>query len=249
MRTVQAILSVIAWIGISLSTIGWTILMGFVYLVHPWLDPQRKIIHSMASLWGRGLVSLAPGCRVQVFGREQIPQGRPVILMADHQSYVDVPALYFLRWQFKWMADADLFRVPFFGWAMGMAGYIPVQRGNPEAGLRSLEQAKQWLSRGISIFVFPEGTRSHTGVFSRFQTGGFRLAVTTGTPIVPVVLVGTRQLLPRGSWIFRLGVKPQIHLLAPVTLPSSDPGQVHLLAKKVRRQMMLVYQRYLREFC
>ena len=201
----------------------------------------------MAGRWGRGLVRTAPGCRVEVFGREKIPQEGPVIFMANHQSYVDVPAIYFLRRQFKWMADAHLFRIPFFGWAMRMAGYVPVDRGNSKAALRSLGQAKEWLSKGVSIFIFPEGTRSRTGMFDRFQTGGFRLAVTTGTPIVPVVLVGTRQLLPRGSWIFRLGVRPQIHLLSPIRIPSSDLGQVHQVAKAVRRQMMSVYCERLRE--
>ncbi|MBI3615439.1 MAG: 1-acyl-sn-glycerol-3-phosphate acyltransferase [Candidatus Omnitrophica bacterium] len=244
----EAILSVIAWIGIGLSTMGWTILIGLLYLVHPWIDPERKRVHSLAGFWGRGLVSMAPGCRVQVFGQEQIPRGGPVIFMANHQSYVDVPALYFLRRQFKWMADVELFRIPVFGWAMRMAGYIPVRRGDRKAALLSMGQAKQWLSEGISIFVFPEGTRSHTGLFGRFQTGGFRLAVTTGTPIVPVVLVGTRQLLPRGTWIFRLGGRLKIHLLAPVVLVSSDPAQVHPLAKKVRRQMMSVYREHLREY-
>lgn len=248
MRIIEAFLSVIVWIGISLATVFWTVLIGGVYLFHRWVDPQLKLAHSLAGFWGRSLVSIAPGCRVTVFGRENIPLDRPVIFMANHQSYVDVPSLYFLRWQFKWMADEGLFRIPFFGWAMRMAGYVPVDRGNPKRGLRSLQQAKEWLARGISVFVFPEGTRSHTGQFGRFQMGGFRLALAAGADIVPVVLVGTRQLLPRGSWIFRLGVRPQIHVLAPVNLPSSDLRQIRPLVKEVRRQMESVYRQHLEDF-
>lgn len=245
---IEGVLSAAAWIAIAVETVLWAILIALVYRVHPWVDPQRRLIHRMAGLWGRGLVGMAPGCRVKLFGQDNIPKGRPVIFMANHQSYVDVPALYFLRRQFKWMADTDLFRIPFFGWAMGMAGYIPVRRGDSQSGLRSLEEAKRWLGEGISIFVFPEGTRSHTGVLGRFQTGGFRLAVTTGTPIVPVVLVGTRQLLPRGRWIFRLRAKPQIHLLPLIAPASTHPGEVHPLAKRIRLQMREVYSRYLKDF-
>ncbi|MBI3332846.1 MAG: 1-acyl-sn-glycerol-3-phosphate acyltransferase [Candidatus Omnitrophica bacterium] len=245
----EGILSVAAWLAIGILTIFWTLLIGLVYLAHRWLDPQRRIIHRMAGLWGRGLVAMAPGCRVRLFGEGNIPVGRPVIFMANHQSYADIPVLYFLNGQqFKWMADTALFQIPFFGWAMRMAGYVPVRRGDARSGLRSLEEAKGWLKRGIPIFVFPEGTRSHTGALGRFQTGGFRLAVTTQTPIVPVVLIGTRRLLPRGGWVFRLGARPQIHLLPPIAPPSSDPRQVRPLARKVRAEMRSVYRRRLKDF-
>lgn len=243
----EAVLSIIAWIGIALSTVFWAILIAGVYLVHRWLDPQLRIAHRMTSLWGRGLVAMAPGCRVRIVGRENIPADRPVIFVSNHQSYSDVPILYFLRGQFKWIADERLFRIPFFGWAMRMAGYIPVQQGDRHSAVETLGKAKAWLAHGISIFLFPEGTRSHTGAFGRFQTGGFRLAVETGTPVVPVVLVGTRQLLPRGSWIFRIGVKPQIHLLPPIAPDSADSKEIHPLAKGVRAEMERVYRRALRE--
>ncbi len=241
-------LSVLAWILIGILTVLWVLLILIAYLVSPILDPRRRVAHGLASAWGRNLVLMAPGCRVQVFGRGHIPVGQPVILMANHQSYADIPVLYFLRCQFKWMADVGLFRIPFFGWAMAMAGYIPVNRGNPRAALRSLEQAKEFLSKGMSIFVFPEGTRSHTGLFGRFQTGGFRLAVTAQIPIVPIVLVGTRQLLPRDSWMFRPGVRLQIHVLPPVLPAGSDPKEVRKLAGRVRSDMKRAYHQHLKEF-
>lgn len=190
---------------------------------------------------------MVPGLRIKIFGQGHLPSGRPVILMANHQSYSDIPVLYSLKGQFKWMADQALFNIPFFGWAMRLAGYVPVTRGDAHRSLSSLEEAKRWLQRGISIFVFPEGTRSHTGGFGRFQTGGFRLAVSTGTPIVPVVLVGTRQLLPRGSWIFQLGARPEIHLLPAVIPASTDLKQVRPLARQVRAQMARVYRQRLKE--
>ncbi len=248
MRLLEAILSILAWIGISLWTALLTLPIALVYLVHPLVDPDLKLTHGLASIWGRGLVSLAPGSTVYVTGQEHLPRGRPVILMANHQSYVDVPVLYFLKRQFKWMADEPLFRIPFFGWSMQMAGYIPVRRGDSKFGLRSLEQARAWLTRGIPILIFPEGTRSHTGVLGRFQTGGFRLAAQTRTPIVPVVVIGTRQLLPRGSWIFRLGVKLQLRVLPPVVPSDSGLREVRQLAVKVRSEMKRAYRQGIQEY-
>ena len=236
----QVLFSAVAWIGISLWTVFWTSLMAVVYLVHPLADPQRRILHRMASIWGRGLLGCVVGYRVELSGLEHIPPMRPVIFMANHQSYMDVPALFSLPGQLRWMADEGLFRIPVFGWAMRMAGYVPVHRGDAREGIRSLDRAKRLLEQGLSIFIFPEGTRSHSGLFGRFQTGGFRLAVATGTPIVPVVVVGTRQLLPRGTVIFRWRVRVRICILAPIT-PSRDRKSTRALAGQVSAQMKKGY--------
>lgn len=235
-----ALLSVFAWTGIGLSTVFWSSLIALDYLVHPLFDPDLKLAHRLASCWGRMLVRLAPGSRVEVVGLERIPTGKPVIFMANHQSYVDVPALFFIPAQFKWMADDDLFRIPVFGWAMRIAGYIPVRRGDAREGIRALRQAGDCLQRGTSIFIFPEGTRSHSGVLGRFQTGGFRLAISAQTPVVPVVVTGTRQLLPRGTWIFRWGVRLRLTVLDPVA-PPVDRTAIRAMAHDVRIRMHRAY--------
>ncbi len=248
MRAVGVLVSIMSWIAVSILTVFWTVLIGLIYLIHRVVDPDLRIAHRLASIWGRNLIAMAPGCRVKVLGQENIPREGPVVFMANHQSYVDVPALFFLKHQFKWMADVYLFRIPFFGWAMRMAGYVPVRRGDPRSSLKTLRQAKDWLNRGVSIFIFPEGTRSRTGTFGVFQMGGFRLAASTGIPIVPVVVVGTRQLLPRENWTFRFGVKPRIYILAPITPSSTGLGHVRQLARQVRVQMVKAYRQGLKEF-
>ena len=241
----RALVSILAWIGISISTMFWTSLIALVWLFHRWIDPHRRVAHRLCSYWGRLLVRMAPGCRVILHGLENIPKDGPVIFMSNHQSYVDVPALFFVPGQFRWMADRGLFNIPFFGWAMSMAGYIPVDRGNPRAAIRTLAAAREMLEKGTSIFLFPEGTRSHTGVFGRFQMGGFRLAAESGVPVVPVVLTGTRFLLPRGTWIFRWGVTVEIRFLQPQAFPS-DLRLARLQAQSMRAQMWAIFARRLR---
>lgn len=241
----KALVSVLAWAGIALSTLFWTSLIALVWLFHRWADPQKRLLHRLCSCWGRALMAMAPGCRVSLRGLEKIPTDGPVIFMANHQSYVDVPALFAVSWKFRWMADTGLFKIPVFGWAMAMAGYIPVDRGNARAAIRSLVTAKDLLARGTSVFLFPEGTRSHTGVFGRFQMGGFRLAAQSGVPVVPVVVTGTRMLLPRGTWIFNWGVPVEIRFLDPEVFPS-DLRQARLRVRPFRARMWAAFAKGLR---
>lgn len=124
-----------------------------------------------------------------------------------------------------------------------MAGYIPVRRGQPGGARRAAEAVRRLLGRGTSVILFPEGTRARAGLFGKFHFGGFRLAVTTGTPIVPVVVVGTRQLLPRGSAVFAARAWVRIHVLPAVTPKTGDLTQVRGLARSVKSQMVRVYRR------
>lgn len=246
MNKLRSAVAVIAWIGIAVSTLFWTLVIGAVYLIHRVFDPQLRLAHRLASWWGRGLILMAPGTKVKVHGRRNIPHNRPVIFMANHQSFVDIPALFFLPGQFKWMADEGLFGIPVFGWAMKMAGYVAVQRGNAKEGVKALRRAKKLLEQGISIFIFPEGTRSHSGMLGRFQSGGFRLAEETKAPIVPVMVSGTRQLLPRGEWAFRIGVRIWIDVLPPVPA-SGHRGEIRPSMEKVRRLMYAAQKKRLKD--
>ena len=246
MRALQVVVAAVAWIGISISTMFWTLLIAIVFAGHRLWDPQLRLAHRLASMWGRSLVAMAPGTKVKLTGLQHLPAGRSVIFMANHQSYVDVPSLFFVPAQFKWMADVDLFRIPVFGWAMAMAGYVSVRRGDGREAVRSLQKAERLLKQGISVFVFPEGTRSHTGVLGRFQSGGFRLAAKTGTPIIPVVVTGTRHLLPRGDWVFSWGARVWIDVL-PIVEPPARHRELRLWMDKVRARMREAYARRIKE--
>ncbi|PIQ82880.1 MAG: hypothetical protein COV76_01160 [Candidatus Omnitrophica bacterium CG11_big_fil_rev_8_21_14_0_20_64_10] len=242
------LISLIAWPVALLITAGcWAaalIARGCVFFG----DRRRRTAHRVCTAWGWTLLAISPGIRPQWFGRENLPKDGPVIFMADHQSYTDIPILYGLGGEFKWMADQALFRIPFLGWSMGLAGYIPVDRGDARAAVRALQQARDWLEKEVSIFLFPEGTRSRSGAFARFQMGGFRLAARTQVMIVPIVVVGSRQFLPRGgNGILRFWRPIEVHIL-PAVRPSleEDPKALRTLARKVRAEMVRLYRRRVR---
>ena len=127
--------------------------------------------------------------------------------MVNHQSNIDIPVLVqsLANFQLRWIAKKELLWVPLFGWAMWATKHITVDRSDRTDGVKSLERAKQRIAAGISVVVFPEGTRSRDGKLSRFKKGGFLLAVQTGKNIVPITINGSGKVLPSGDWRLRPG--------------------------------------------
>lgn len=210
-----------------------TILLSLLALAVSPFDRKGDLIHRIARLWAKVLL-WAAGVRVKVEGLSHIPLG-PVVLMCNHQSAFDIfVILAFLPVQFRWLAKASLFRIPFLGWAMARAGYIPVERENPREATRSLVEAIRRVREGTSVVIFPEGTRSHDGKLLPFRKGGFTLALKAQVPVVPMAIVGTREVMPRGS--FRVfGGEVRMRLAPPIETKGMGPGQRDDLVLRVRR--------------
>lgn len=174
-----------------------------VFLTFPF-DRKGWIIHNYARAWG-WLIIKSSGVQVALSGVDHIERGKPHILMVNHQGAYDIFALLaYLPVDFKWLAKEELFKIPIFGWAMGAAGYISIDRKGKKKALQSIERAVAKIRDGASVLVFPEGTRSPDGRIHPFKKGGFTLAIKAGVPIVPIAIRGSREVLPRSS----LRVKP-----------------------------------------
>lgn len=212
----SALWSALMWTLISLLTIlcSCLIILCFVPLFP--FDRRRFCLHWLATLWGRGVFACNPFWRLIVTGRRKIRPGRAYILVSNHQSLLDIMALFALYRQFKWVAKDDLFRIPFLGWAMSLVGYIKLSRGRYGSIRQTYADAGRWLASGVSVFFFPEGTRSRTGELGAFKNGAFKLALDTGAWVVPIIVSGTRDLLERGSWKFRMGSRVRIKVLQPI---------------------------------
>jgi len=181
-----------------------TAFMSSCAFLFPLISPGENKVHKIANLWARMLLWLT-GIRVDVIGRENVLIEKPQIFMANHQSDFDILiVLAHIPGQFRWIAKKELFKIPIFGKAMRNAGYIEIDRQNHEKALKSLDEAAQKIREGKSVVTFPEGTRSRDGKIRPFKQGMFHLAIRAGVPIVPISIIGTREIMPKRT----LKVKP-----------------------------------------
>ncbi|MBV9958852.1 MAG: 1-acyl-sn-glycerol-3-phosphate acyltransferase [Acidobacteria bacterium] len=183
----------------------YTIIMGSLSLTLSLYDPNGRRQHWCARTWCR-MIARTAGARVRVHGAEQIVAGASYVFLSSHQSYMDIPAMLgYLPAQLRIAAKKSLFRIPFMGWHLTRAGHIPIDRSSTQNAVTSLQKSASYLHDGICVFIFPEGTRSRDGYLHSFKKGGFRLALQAGVPIIPVTILGSRQILPPDSIIFRPG--------------------------------------------
>lgn len=175
--------------------------------------------HSDARLrdWAETLVRITR-TSLAVSGHEHIPE-QACIVMSNHQSLSDIPVLYAAipeSLRMRMVAKEELFRVPIWGRAMRLAGFIPINRGNRAHAIASLERAQKAMAGGTFIWIAPEGTRSHSGELGPLKKGGFILARDSGRPILPIVVSGTRRIVPtRGMKTYldnpvRIVIRPPI---------------------------------------
>jgi 1-acyl-sn-glycerol-3-phosphate acyltransferase len=154
--------------------------------------------------------------------------------MANHQSNFDIPVLLGrLPVQFRWLAKQELFRIPIFGRGMRGCGYISIDRTNRKLAFESLNEAARKIREGVSVMIFPEGTRSADGRIRPFKKGGFVLSVDAGVPIVPIVIHGTRAIMPKGSLMVR-SQDIRMEILAPIDTAAYTRKTKDELMEKVR---------------
>lgn len=187
------------------------------------LDPRRRLADKLAMVWARILLAASPWWRVEISWSEAVDRNACYVVCANHQSFADGIALYMLRLPFKWISKRSVFWVPFMGWAMFFGGHVPLVRGDRASIGVCMQRCVQWLRRGVSIAMFPEGTRSADGQLQRFKDGAFRLSLQSGVAVLPVAIDGTRDVLEKGTWLFQPRAKMRVVVGAPIT---PEPGKV-----------------------
>lgn len=188
---------------VILSTIFW----GLVSLAVSFFDATGRAQIGIARRWAQSLLSIG-GVRVRMEGLDQIRPEGSYVFASNHLSYMDTPVvLANIPVQFRFLAKRGLFQIPLLGTHLARAGHIPVPRDDPRAAVKTMALAAEIIrTRGISMLLFPEGGRSHDGVLRPFKEGAAYIAIKAQVPIVPVALVGTREVLRFGSWQIRPGV-------------------------------------------
>ena len=191
----------------------YTIVLGAASVASSLVDRRGHFAHRCARAWS-SLILKTTGVRVAVQGLERIEPGKTYIFVSNHQSIYDIPVIFAsLPYQLRIIAKASLARFPVLGWHLKRGGHLFVDRKSPDrAGI--LKRWRALVSDGLSLIIFAEGTRSWDGHVARFKAGSFMLAIEAGLPIVPLSVVGTRRVMPKG----RLRTEP-----ANVTLIVHDP--------------------------
>lgn len=143
----------------------------------------------------------AGGARLEVQGQQHVDPARPTIYVSNHQSTIDIPALFVaIPSNLRFVAKHQLKYVPLLGWYMMIAGYVFVDRGNRTRAIQSLERAARRIRNGVSLIMYAEGTRSPDGRIRPFKKGPFALAIKAGVAVCPVTIEGSGRLMPKNSW-------------------------------------------------
>ena len=215
MRAVR-VFSVLYW-GFAVLTMPFLFAGALlVFLATAWFDRRRVALHVYSCAWGSFYVVMNPIWRLSVEGRRRIPWKGPAVLVANHLSLLDILVLYALFRPFKWVAKAELFRVPVVGWNMTINDYVPIRRGDPESVRKMMDHCRRHLARGTPVLLFPEGTRSRDGRLQAFKDGAFRLALDAGCPVIPIVVSGTGEALPKHGLAFRGPMHARVRVLPAI---------------------------------
>ncbi len=188
-----------------------------------------------ARAWARLLLAAA-GVRVRLHGTQFIGGGEPRVFVSNHVSWYDVFALASELPKYRFVAKAELFRIPFFGAGARAVGTIPIERENKSAAFQSYERAGEYIREGNPVVVFPEGTRGSSYSLRPFKKGPFVLAIASRVPIVPTVVHGAMEVLPRNGLTVKPGIV-DIHFLEPVPTEGLTYDDRDRLAAEVHARM------------
>lgn len=228
------------WVWLSSITF---ILLAFPVAIILWIislpfDKKRLLNNRWMIFQGIVLTKMSPFWKVKVEGREKIDNNQAYIIIPNHQSMLDIVFFNMLRHKLRWVSKIEIFRVPIVSQEMRFVKYIELIRGNKQSVIRMMEKCTESIRDGISVVIFPEGTRSLTGEIGRFKSGAFQLAIKTDKPLLPVLIDGTGDILPKKGIIFGKYRHVTIKVLDPIFPGQFGTGDPDELAVRVHSMMV-----------
>ncbi len=222
------------WAFLTLSSIAlfpgavllWAVTLPF--------DRRKVLLHRYTCFWASLYTWLNPMWSVKILGREQIRSDETYVMVANHLSLLDILVLFRLFTHYKWVSKVENFRIPCVGWNMHLNGYIQLRRGERASVMEMMRESEKALADGNSIMMFPEGTRSPTGRMRSFKLGAFELALKSGRPILPMVITGTADALPKAGFVLKGRHPIEVTVLDPIPYESFEGKSAEELAGSVR---------------
>jgi 1-acyl-sn-glycerol-3-phosphate acyltransferase len=233
--------TVLLWMALALNTVVLFPVVVFAFL----LDRRSgALAHLGIRRWARN--NLYGGLfQWNVVCDPSLDKNRSYVIVSNHVSFFDICVLVaLLPLQFKFVSRKEFFRMPVWGWSMYLARYVKMDRGKPLAAAKSVLKSAEWLDKGFSILMFPEGTRSPDGKMRPFKDGAFKIALKAGKPILPVTLVGTDNAIPKGT----LNIIPCRFTLSidkPVETEGLTAEDLPRLTEEIRNRMIESYEKHL----
>jgi 1-acyl-sn-glycerol-3-phosphate acyltransferase len=225
--------SIYIWTVSALIILIWVPLLAIMRLFDR--DPVLYRTGRMYRRLGLFLVRVNPNWKVEISGETIENPRNPYVVVANHQSMGDIPVISNLPWEMKWVGKEELFKTPIVGWHMRLAGDIPVNRKGVRRWEQVAKKAGFYLDNNCSVMIFPEGTRTKDGSVGRFADGAFALAVIHQVPILPLVVEGTFDCLPKNSWLFGKAESMKVKVLAPIPTEGMTSSDVPELRERVHK--------------
>lgn len=206
------------------------------------------MLHRYSIFWAMFYIRINPFWKIDIQGEEHIRKGQPYIIISNHQSAMDIVLLYRLRMHFKWVAKREIFNIPVIGWNLWLNRHIAIDRTRLKGALKMVKEAQYHLNRNTSVLIFPEGTRSTDGQIKRFKDGAFVLAKKTEYPVLPVIIDGSMEVIPKNGYTIKGKQVLKMRIL-PAILPDEyrekEIGQfieeVHTLCVNTHKQIAPQY--------
>lgn len=226
--------STVFWLFILVSSLLLFPIALLIWAATSLFDRRLVLLHRFTCFWASLYTWLNPVWRVTVEGRDKIKAGVTYVMVANHQSLLDILVLFRLFKHFKWVSKIENFRVPAVGWNMSLNGYIKLRRGDKESIEQMMAACETALAEGNSIMMFPEGTRSTDGRLKSFKHGAFTLAKRAQVSILPIVIEGTASALPKRGFLLQGRHAIRVRVLDAIAYQNFKDLSVEILTEKVR---------------
>ncbi|MEM7233600.1 MAG: lysophospholipid acyltransferase family protein [Planctomycetota bacterium] len=237
MSTLRAYaLSITFYTYFAISSVLFFVLALLIFVLTVPFDRGRRILHRFSCFWGYHYVWLWPLSEARFSGLENVDPKKTYVFVSNHQSLADILVLYGLFRHYKWVSKAEVFKAPFVGWNMVLNDYVRLKRGARASIASMMRACLRHLEHGSSVFLFPEGTRSPDGEIQKFRGGAISIAARANVDVLPVVLDGTGDVLPKHGLIFRETKKAIINVRVLPAISTDESGPE--LSDVVRERMI-----------
>ncbi|MDP4207353.1 MAG: lysophospholipid acyltransferase family protein [Bacteroidota bacterium] len=231
------IVTIFVWLVFLVTSVIFFPIACLIWLTTQLFDRRLTFLHYVSCFWASIYTWANPLWKVKIEGREKIDPDQTYVMVCNHQSMADILVLYRLFIHYKWVSKAEMFKIPIVGWNMWLNRYVALDRGSRSSHMKMIKECAKNLSMGNSLMIFPEGTRSEDGKIHKFKEGAFAVAKIGKSDILPIVLNGSSDALPKKGFILKKKQTIHVKILDPVSYESFAKNSVHELSEKIYKLM------------